>query len=216
MHNKGMNEFGNSNSQMHQNQMPNNPNNGMIGPTSLILNISETRGDMQMAAKFEAEIATIPIYSHLMRLKFHEIYKQTKKSSEDLYQFNNLILDDGHVLSEVINSGERDFKDLLPILTKAEKFKCWLGNIENDSNIIKEYHKAVIEKTWMDKLPGKTLRWSVFTGLGLLATQTAEGVGLALKLGLSAGNAFLLDKVLKGWKPSTFVNNELKRFVKKK
>jgi hypothetical protein len=39
------------------------------------------------------------------------------------------------------------------------------------------------------------------------------GIGTAVGLGLSVGDAFLLDKIIKGWKPNVFVENELKNFV---
>jgi hypothetical protein len=37
--------------------------------------------------------------------------------------------------------------------------------------------------------------------------------GAAVGIGLSAGDYFLLDKVIKGWKPNQFVNGPLKDFV---
>lgn len=148
-------------------QIPDNPDGEKINSTGLILNIQETRGDMHLAAALGSEIATTPIQTQLMKLKFKDIYQKSQKSSENLYQFNDFILDNGHSIREVINSGEKSIKDFLVILEKAEKFKNWLSKVEDDKNIIKEYHNAVVEKTWVDKLPAKSFRWALFTGAGL-------------------------------------------------
>lgn len=197
--------------------IPNNPDGKIINSTGLILNIQETRGDMHLASSLDAEIATTPIHTHLMKLKFRDIYQKNYKSSNDLYQFNDLILNDGHAIREVINSGDREFKDLIEILDKADKFRGWLNKIEDDKDLIKEYHNAVTKETWVDKLPGKSFRWSFFTGLGLaIDAAGGAGVGTAIGLGISAGDAFLLDKVLKGWNPSVFVDKELKDLMKTK
>jgi hypothetical protein len=196
--------------------IPNNPDGKMISSTRLILNIQETRGDMHLAAALDAEIATTPINMHLMRLKFKNIYQKSQKSSDDLYQFNDFILDNGHAIREAINSGEKNFNDFLTILEKAAKFKDWLKKVDDDQNIIKEYYKAVTRETWVDKLPGKSFRWAFFTGLGLaMDAAGAGGIGTAIGLGLSVGDNFLLDKVLKGWKPNVFIDNELKGLIGK-
>jgi len=174
----------------------------------------ETRGDMHLASDLNAEIATTGIQTSLMKLKFHDIYRRTTKSSTDLFQFNDFILSKGHAISEVINNGDKNFDDFFSVLDKADKFKDWLKNIGDDKDIIREYHAAVTKGTWIDKLPSKSLRWSFFTGADLLADIIATGgVGTAIGLGLSLGDEFLLDKVLKGWKPNVFVENELKKLV---
>ena len=188
-----------------------------ISPHGLILNIQETRGDMHMAAALGGEIATTPIQARLLKLKFNDIYQKSLKSSDGLFKFNDFILDSGYAIREAINSGERNFKDLLELMVKASKFKDWLKNIEDDKNILKEYHNAVTKETWAEKLPGKTLRWVIFTGLGFAVEMAGGGgVGTVAGLGISAGDNFLLDKFIKGWKPSVFVDSELKpRFGKK-
>lgn len=58
------------------------------------------------------------------------------------------------------------------------------------------------------------MRWSLFTGAGLLLDALyGGGLGTASGLALSAGDAFLLDKLVKGWKPNQFIDNTLQEFV---
>lgn len=195
--------------------IPNNTNGNLINPTGLILNMLEIRGNINIASDLGAEIVTSDLNTQLLRVKFHDIYKKTTKTQQDLYQFNEFILNDGHALREVINNGDKNFDDFFHILDKADKFRNWLKNIGEDKNIIQEYHHAVTSKTWIDKLPPKVFRWSFFTGAGLvLDTILTNGIGTALGLGLSLGDALILDKILKGWRPNVFVENELKPFTK--
>lgn len=192
-----------------------NENNTVIDPSSLLLNIIETRGDIQLSAFLDAEIATTEINTALMKIKFKDIYDRVFKSKEDLFQFNDFILNDGYAIREVINNGEKNFTDFLKVLDKSDKFRDWLKNIDDERNIIKEYHNAVTKETWVDKLPAKAFRWSFFTGAGMLVDlATTGGIGTLIGLGLSLGDAFLLDKLIQGWKPNVFVENKLKPFVK--
>jgi len=195
-------------------QLPNNPSGTIINPSSIMLDILETRGDMHLASNLNAEIATTSINTLLMKIKFHDIYKKTAKSSEELFQFNDFTLSNGHAIKEVLNNGDKNFDDFLKILDKADKFRNWLNNIDEDKNIIQEFHSAVTRETWIDKIPSKSFRWSFFTGAGLLADALLTGgLGTAIGLGLSLGDAFLLEKILKGWKPSVFIDKELKPFT---
>lgn len=195
-------------------QIPNNPSGTIINPSSIMLDILETRGDMHLASNLNAEIATTSINTLLMKIKFHDIYKKTAKSSEELFQFNDFTLSNGHAIKEVLNNGDKNFDDFLKILDKADKFRNWLNNIDEDKNIIQEFHSAVTRETWIDKIPSKSFRWSFFTGAGLLADALLTGgLGTAIGLGLSLGDAFLLEKILKGWKPSVFIDKDLKPFT---
>ena len=194
----------------------NNPNGELINPTGLIGNMLEVRGDMHLASTLNAEIATTGLNTTLMKLKFKEIYTNTTKHQDNIFQFNDFTLSNGYAIREAINEGYKEFKDFIEILHKADKFKSWLENIGEDKNIIKEYHEAVTKETWVDKLPSKAVRWSFFTGAGLaLDVALTGGIGTVIGVGVSLGDAFLLDKLFKGWKPNVFVENNLKPFVSK-
>lgn len=193
----------------------NNPDGKIISPTGVMLNILETRGDMHIASLLNAEIATSAVHTSLMKLKFKEIYTKTKKSQNEIFQFNEFTLDNGNAIAEILNEGSRDFKDFIKILDKAEKFKNWLTSIQDDKSIIKEYHKAVASDTWIDKLPHKIARWSFFTGTGLeLDLVLNNHIATILGVAISFGDAFLIDKIAKGWRPNIFVEQQLKPFVK--
>lgn len=197
--------------------IPNNPDGKLINSIGLISNMLQSQGDMHLASYLNAEIATTAINSSLMKLKFKDIYLKTTKHQDDIFQFNDFTLSNGFAIREAINNGDKEFKDFVDVLYKADKFKSWLEEMGDDKSIIKEYHEAVTANTWVDKLPSKAVRWSFFTGAGLVLDMALTGgIGTAIGVGISLGDAFLLDKLIKGWKPSVFVENDLKKFVETK
>jgi hypothetical protein len=81
---------------------------------------------------------------------------------------------------------------------------------------LKEYYKEVTAGSWMDKLPARAARWSIFTGIGLVVDALGgAGIGTAAALAVSAGDALILDSIIDGWKPNHFIDNELTKFINK-
>ena len=120
-------------------------------------------------------------------------------------------------IAETINSGERSFKDLLPVLDEASKWREWLKGKPNDASLVKEYYQAIVKQTWADKLPTRVTRWCVFAGLGAgVDLLGAGGLGTVVGVALSAFDATIVGKILSGWKPHHFVEGSLRSFVASK
>jgi len=78
-------------------------------------------------------------------------------------------------------------------------------------HIVRAYYQETVKESWVEKLPGKSTRWSIFTGIGLgLDALGASGLGTAAGVAESAVDSFVLDKLIKGWKPHQFVEKDLK------
>jgi len=128
--------------------------------------------------------------------------------------FQDFVFDDGRALREAINSGRRGFADLRKVLSSATKFRGWLKNRDPDLELVKAYFREATKGSWVDKLPAKSVRWSIFTGLGLAVDVLgAHGIGTATAVAISAADAFLIDRLLKGWKPNQFIDESLKPFT---
>ena len=194
-----------------------NDNGKTINEESILLKMMNTRIDSTLASKTNSDLITSPLTTILIKEKVNHIISKTSKNLDQIDNFSNVFLHDGKKIRNVLNSRERSLKEYIKILEKADKFKHWLNNIEDDKNLLSEYNKAVTSETWVDKLPGKSFRWTFFTGVGLTIDMLgAGGIGTAIGTAISAGDTFILDKLIKGWKPNTFVNNELDDFIKQK
>ena len=187
-----------------------------LSPAYLLNHFLNARKMLEDGAKANAEIAVAPVYKELITAKFQTAFRERDASAEQVSAFQRFLFDDGKALSAALASGERSFRDLLAVLDKAAKFRHWLQNQPPNAELVKNYFRAVTEKTWVEKLPTKAARWSLFTGAGLIIdAMGAGGLGTLGGVALSAGDAFLLDKLVKGWKPNQFVDNQLKNFVKR-
>jgi hypothetical protein len=188
--------------------------NKILSNSSFILNIQEVRGDMQLASKLDSDLLTSELRSNIIKLKFSSIFEQTESNQSDIHQFCDVVLDEGNAIREAVNSKEKKFVDFLKLLAKADKFREWKTELSDNTSILKEYYKQTTEKTWIERLPGKGFRWSVFTGLGIAANLISGGLGTAIGLALNAGDTFLVDRTMKGWKPNAFIDKDLKRYLK--
>lgn len=188
-----------------------------VSASGIILNIAEARGDIHIASHFNSEIADKPIYSSLIQDRFNSIFDKFEKSEKGISGFQEVILPDYKPIGATLRNKEKPFRDFIEILDKADKFREWLDKVGDDKNIIAEYHKAVTTETWADKLPTKGVRFAVFTTAGIvLDALITGGIGTIAGVALGAGDTFVIDKLIKGWKPNQFIDDELKEFLPKK
>src|SRR5262249_42585933 len=138
-------------------------------------------------------------------LRFSRALQRRNINLKEIGLFQEVHLGNARAVREIINSGERTFSDFMPILRKAAKFKDWLSTKSPDANLLEEFYQAATSETWINKLPGKTLRYVVTSTVGL--------AGLVPGLAASAIDEFLVDRLLGGWKPNRFVDGPLKKFT---
>jgi hypothetical protein len=87
--------------------------------------------------------------------------------------------------------------------------------VNPNQDLVKAYFRESTTSTWIDKLPVKAARWSLFTGAGVvLDLAGAGGVGTLAGVAVSAFNDFVLEKLARGWKPNQFIEGPLKKFVR--
>jgi len=165
----------------------------------------KTNEDLFLAAHFKKEIVTLPITSELIQYKCEEIINKTNNSVMHKELFHNQVISDVKNVRDVINCGEKSLKDILPIVDKSKNFKSWvLGKTGED--LIKDYCQELSSQSWLESLPGKLVKFSFFTGAGLLISPAA-GVAMGLF------ESFILERLIKGWKPVQYVS-EIQKFLK--
>ena len=193
-----------------------NRNDSNITPASLLGHLYDVEYDLYYASTFLSEVATTNIGSDLMVERLQYLANKSLKSREAIKNFNKVTLYDTKTLREYVNAKKLDMNDVVKLIRQSRKFKDWLRKQSPTADLLSEYYKAVTKETFLDKLPGKTSRWAIFTGLGLAAdAMFTGGIGTTTGLALSLLDGFFIDKLVKGWNPSQFIKSDLKSVMKK-
>ena len=163
------------------------------------------------AGALNSEIAVHPIERVVQARAIEGIVRRHLRSETQLESFVDLTLANGHAIREAVNSGAVPFSAVVKLLDSADKFRHWLRQQPSDAGLVHAYYRETIQNSWAEKLPAKSVRWGVFTGLGLTVDALgAGGLGTAAGVALSAVDSFLADKLVKGWKPHHFVEGDLR------
>jgi hypothetical protein len=183
----------------------------------LLEHVLDVRGDLHFASEYMAELATDPLRSQLIQIKFDEFMRRHVKSMDDVGSFQTVQLQNALAIREAINSGSRTFSEFMGVLERADRFREWLQRLNPDAQLLNEYYREVTRDSWAQGLPGKVSRFAFFT-LGGVVVDTLlpmGGLGTAIGVTISAVDAFWLDRLTKGWRPNQFIDGPLKRFVDK-
>jgi hypothetical protein len=163
------------------------------------------------AGTLNSEIAVAPIERVVQAKAVEAIVRRHTHSEGQIQSFVDLTLADAHAIREAVNSGAVPFASVVKLLDSADKFRHWLRKQPSEGALLRAYYQETIKSSWAEKLPTKSARWGVFTGLGLAVDALgAGGLGTAAGVAISAVDAFLADKLIKGWKPHQFVEGDLK------
>lgn len=192
------------------------PEHSSITSSSILLDVVDLEKDLYFASANFSEIASSTISSELASIKFDYIFKQSQKIEEKLVGFNGFVFENARDLRDAVNTGKVSSNELVQVICKATKFKAWLQGKESSNDLLKEYYAAVTQESKIDGLSGKTARFSAFTFLGMGADATfTGGVGTLAGLSLGVLDTFYLDKLLAGWKPNQFIEDEVLPLVSK-
>jgi len=178
-----------------------------VTPGHLINNVLMARADTVLAAHYGGEFYTSDLTSEIVRLRHRELLRRIGLEQQELRELTEIVIQDSPTIREVINSGERTFDEFLSLLDKSQRFREWVQGVNPDEKLVQAYLRDVTAEDWISKLPSKTLRYFVGAVVGLVAPVA----GLAL----SAADSLFLEKMLGGWRPSHFVQRQLKPFVNK-
>jgi hypothetical protein len=171
--------------------------------------------DLYLSSTYLTEIVANPLSSQVMAEKLRYVSDAVWASRKNIEKFQEIIFGDARALREAINNGEINIRDALREIRKATKFKEWLTKQNPTADLIKEYYKESTKESFIDKLPAKSIRWAIFTGLGFAIDAIIPGsVGKVAGTTLSALDAFYIDKLIKGWNPTCFIEENMKSLLK--
>jgi hypothetical protein len=185
-----------------------------LSPEFLLAHFLSAREAAFISSRHMAELVIDPVSAALMRRRFLFLMHKRDKQVSQIDLFQEMTLQNAKQLREVINRGERSFEEFLELLDAAQRFKRFLGSQNPDKELVSAYYAEITRKGWVDKLPSKAVRLGVTTGLGAVAEALFPGgVAASVSLGISALDALVVDKVLKGWRPNQFIDEKLIPFI---
>jgi hypothetical protein len=183
-------------------------------PAYMLTYLIECEAQLHRSAEYDAEIATDPLTSEVLSLKCDEVIFKASSSQQNIHQFQDRLLH-GKSIRESINDRSRSFSDLIEVIVKARKFREWLDGEPDNADLLDAYYQEVTKDSWIAQLPGKTVKWAIFgaatTALAVAGIPVEESA--LAGLGLSAFDDFVVNKILKGWRPDQFVQGSLLPFV---
>jgi hypothetical protein len=183
-------------------------------PSSVLALYGASVAEMTVWAKLDSEAVLTTRKEDMAQSRFNALLRRRSVSAIKLDAFQELVLDDARAIREAVNTHTARFKEILPVLEKSRKFRGWLTGQPTNSDLIKAYLRAATAETWIDRLSTRASRWSIFTTAGIAADVLgAGGVGTIGGVALSAFDAFMLDKLIGGWKPNQFVEGSLRSFL---
>jgi hypothetical protein len=170
--------------------------------------------DLKTAASFSDEMAVSPSALAIAELKLASLLSKRTQSDKKIEAFEEWTCEHGRAIREAVVAKRHNFDDILRLAEEAARFKGWLAKYPDSSDLNREYLKAVCNVGWAEKLPPKVVRFLLFTAVGgALSLATTPGGGLATGAALNALDYFLVDQLVKGWKPNQFVEGPLRKFV---
>lgn len=179
---------------------------GLIEGLNFLL---EARELIELGALFNSEILTNDSISKVIQLSFNRL-KRNVNNVETFKTFQKVFVNNAANIPNLINNSPDLLNDYLKILEKANRFREWLDSVDENSNLLSEYYKAVSSETWLEKGPVKNFKWIFDIGISTILGLINPAIGVVYS-GLSGA----ADKIAENlWKPNMFVDKELKRIFK--
>ena len=176
-----------------------------ISPAHILTNILDARADLSLASFYGGDFVTSEVTSSIVQVRYSELLRRSQFNRDQLETFHQVTLPDYPALREVIDSGQRTFKEFLLLLDKATRFKEWLKTAAVDEGLVRSYMAGISKDGWIQSVPAKTVRYLFTTALD--AQYPLVGTAAAI------ADSFIVEKLLGGWRPNHFVENRLGPFL---
>jgi hypothetical protein len=190
-------------------------NGAKIDPAYILIHIANTRRDLILSSKFGSEMALAPEQTLIAACKVSGLLSSLDGNLKSAELFQDEVIDGLPSIRNAVKNGQKSIADVIRLVEKAEKFKDWLRKQNDGVDLRKAYLTEVTHIDWAEKLPPKALRWLIFAGASAVTGFVLDPLTGALAgTALSAIDSFLIDHLVKGWKPNQFVDGPLKNFLR--
>lgn len=192
------------------------PSVASISPALLLSQITSSEDHLYFACRQVAELAVDSLGSELVGRRLAYLVARGAASQRSRDAFSEVLFGDARALREAFNSGAVPLDEVVGAIRASARFKKWLSDQDMSVDLIRAYYKEIAADTILERLPGKTARFALFTGAGLVVDELiGAGIGTAIGIGVGTLDTFLIDKIARGWKPNQFVEGYLKPIVER-
>jgi hypothetical protein len=162
--------------------------------------------DLILAQARSADVIASDVNSYIASERIDLSINRALQTDAQKSSFEEFAFDKARPFREAFNSGRISLSESLKLIDETAKFRSWLCGHPPEADIVKEFHRAVSKDTRLGKFPAKAARFAVFTGPGVaLDVMGAGGIGTITGVALSAIDSFVMDGLLRGWRPNHFV-----------
>lgn len=177
----------------------------------LLANIVDVREELYLAAVFGSGITQNSFAARLTRAMFAELTAAVDNQQASIDRFYQLVVRGINDLAGAINSGRCSFNDYLKLLRRADAFRDWLDARSPDEDLVRSYFAEASKESWLASQPAKTLRWMLPLAAGFAFFLPAAIITAPVTAGaLTVVDKFLLERLAAGWRPSSFIDNDLR------
>ena len=181
---------------------------------SAIFLISTGSGELYDAEMNDSGLVTNYKKSNYAENKISRIIKKRLDDEAEIEVFHEKFLPEYIDLKRTMDSGAKDFNEFMEVWREAQKFKEWLSNEEPSLELITAYMRKISEKTWLDKLSTKNMRWLIFSAIGtLLGGEIGGAMGTAASLGVDCFDDLILNRLLNNWRPNQYIESDYRDFL---
>lgn len=177
-----------------------------LTPAHVLSGVLDARADLILASFYGGDFATSAGTSAIIQLKHSELLRRMEINSRERVNFIEIVLPDAPALAEVIDAGERTFQEFLKLMDQSRRFKDWLHKANADENLVSRYLKDVTKEGWIEGTKAKGIRYMLTSGIDAINPIAGIVAGLS--------DAFIIDKLFKGWRPNHFIDKRLSSFLR--
>ncbi len=186
------------------------PSHSSLTPAYILSNIFDVETDLFHASNNLSEIISTPEKSKLIEIRLSYLMERYTKSKNQKENFLKTINPTFFTIRDDYNKGNLELNKIINAILHANKFKKWLGSLENDEDLLNQYLQEISKESFFKNMPSKFYRWTFFLLGGIfLDSRLPSGFGTISGIALSFIDNFLFDKFVIGWKPNQFINQYL-------
>lgn len=165
----------------------------------LLLTLGESRCDNYLSANFSSDLITDQRFSKIISLQLKNSIRQTDYDLQQIELFNNHVLCDCPQLGDAFFEKVISTRQFIEILEKGDKWRTWLNSQPNNADLIGAYISEVTKETMADN---KLIKIGRFILSCFMQNPVVASI-------YNVFDSLYIDKLLTGWKPNHYIQDEL-------